>query len=203
MILICGQDIGRTRAYTALVCLVVKDNKLYVKDVIQWPHINSTIYESETIQYCQDNQITKILVDASGLATSHEKYEQAGLYAEGIKFTDQWKHDAFTLYNGLLSGEILHIHPKFTELTRQMKLQLLKPGMGHTPKYTEPSGDFDDQLWALILACWGAVEYMDNPSEIMVASKKPKYGHRDEEWGSAIPDKFWMTSQGRETYYPS
>lgn len=172
-ILIGGQDIGRRRAYTALVILVIKEGVIYVKDVIQWPHVNFDAFESETISLYKKDNLSLLVIDASGMGEKVlEDYQKAGIRVEGIKFTDQIKSDMLNNLLTLITGKKLKIHPKFTELLRQMKLQQMKPGTSHTPKYTEPSGDFDDQLWALCLACWGAKEYMARPELVIINASR-------------------------------
>lgn len=180
---ICGQDLGKTKAHSAIVTIEVTNKIATVIDVIQFPvGTDLGAVESYTEQYYKTNNIQKIVVDQTGMGEhTVENYKKHGLNIEGVKFTADKKNDMINLVISYGAKGTLKIPRRYEELIRQLRMQRMNAGAGETIKYTEPSGDTDDQLWSLCLAVLGANPYMQ-AKLVTIAMSEVKSQVEREHW---------------------
>lgn len=172
-VVVAGQDLAKTRDYSAYVSLIVdtEERAVKIKRIFQWPHVDYTLVQRDTLEFCRLDSVRVLGVDQGKAGEPViENYLSKKINTKGISFTAQRKNDMINFTRALLQGALNKSPPylflpqsgRFVEeLKTQMKEQERIVTANAYPKYDSPRGAHDDLLWSLSIALYVSRPYIE------------------------------------------
>ncbi len=162
-----GLDVGKQVDHSVLAVIQKIDNKRRLVYKHQFPL--GTPYPNVIGHIAKAHQIfnfQKLLVDKTGVGDALiDEIQEIGIEnAEALFLTDRWKEEIFTYLKLQMEHKRLSILGDDTQLIAQINEQqyeYLKPKTAQERihlKFWHPTGQHDDQLFALTLACYASKE---------------------------------------------
>ena len=169
VIVIGGLDLGKIHDYSALVVLEIQDQKVKVKGLKPWPHVDYSVVVKEVAELYTRLEMEFLAVDATGVGEAvREMLAEAGVRTEDIKFGEYVettnilgeherapiKYAMVEYTRACLQAGRVSFGSGCEDLIRQLRELEMVLGAWEHPKYEHPEGSHDDLAWAFMMALY-------------------------------------------------